>query len=222
MGHRFADIAFTPAVQRQQEHYGSRPQYARMQAGEGTAESLGIHEADFIAAADSFYMATVSETGWPYVQHRGGPRGFVKVLGPTQLAFADFRGNRQYISAGNAAGDGRVSIIMLDYERRQRLKLLGHLRFTDVAAADPALVRQVELPDYRARVERLAMIDVVAFDWNCPQHITQRFTRERIEEVVQPLRDRIAQLTAELSAKQLGDVSASLDQQSAQRRTMTS
>ena len=201
MSRSFADIAFTPAVQQLQQRYGSRASYARLQSADGLGGLLGPSEADFIAAADSFYMATVSETGWPYVQHRGGPPGFFKVLQPTQLAFADFRGNRQYVSAGNVSRNDRVSIIVMDYELRQRLKLLGHVRFIDVAKADPALVRQVDLPGYRARVERVALIDVVAFDWNCPQHITQRFKQERIDEARQPLFDRIAELEEQLNAK---------------------
>ena len=199
MTHRFADIAFTPAVQSLQERYGSRSQYARMQAKAGPAE-LGAYESEFLAAADSFYLATVSETGWPYVQHRGGPRGFLKVLSSRQIAFADFRGNLQFVSAGNAAGNDRASIIVMDYARRRRLKLLGHLRFVAVAEADPVLVRQIELPGYRARVERVALIDVAAFDWNCPQHITQRFTLDQVEEAAKPLRDRIAALEEELRA----------------------
>ncbi len=201
MSRSFANIAFTPAVQQLQQRYGSRASYARLQSADGLDGLLGPTEADFIAAADSFYMATISETGWPYVQHRGGPPGFFKVLSPTQLAFADFRGNRQYVSAGNVSRNDRVSIIVMDYELRQRLKLLGHVRFIDVAEADPALVRQVDLPGYRARVERVALIDVVAFDWNCPQHITQRFTQERIDEARQPLLDRIAELESRLNAK---------------------
>lgn len=199
MRHLFADIAFTPAVQAMQEHHGSRSQYARRQAQEGNA-GLGPHESDFLAAADSFYLATVSETGWPYVQHRGGPRGFIKVLSPRQIAFADFRGNQQFVSAGNAAGNDRASLIVMDYVNRRRLKLLGHLRFVAVGQADPGLVRQVELPGYRARVDRVALIDVVAFDWNCPQHITQRFTLDEVEEAATPLRDRIAALEEELRA----------------------
>jgi hypothetical protein len=196
----FAEIAFTPAVQALQELHGSRRQYARIQARAEPDARLGPHESEFLAAADSFYLATVSETGWPYVQHRGGPRGFLKVLSPRQVGFADFRGNVQYVSAGNAAGNDRVSIIVMDYVHRQRLKLLGHLHFVAVADADPALVRQVELPGYRARVERVALIDVVAFDWNCPQHITQRFTLDQVEESARPLRERIAVLEEELRA----------------------
>jgi predicted pyridoxine 5'-phosphate oxidase superfamily flavin-nucleotide-binding protein len=200
MTHGFADIAFTPAVQALQEKHGSRAQYARMQALASGNASLGPRESAFIAQADSFYLATVSETGWPYVQHRGGPRGFLKALSPTQLAFADFRGNRQYVSAGNVARDDRASLIVMDYANRQRLKLLGHLHFVDVAQADPALVTAVELPDYSARVERVAIVDVEGFDWNCPQHITQRFTLEQVEAASRPLRERIAALEAELRA----------------------
>jgi predicted pyridoxine 5'-phosphate oxidase superfamily flavin-nucleotide-binding protein len=181
MSHRFADITFTPDVQKLQEQHGSRTQYARMQANAGPNDALGAPEAEFLAEADSFYLATVSATGWPYVQHRGGPIGFVKVRSPTQIAFADFRGNVQYVSAGNVVHDDRVSIIVMDYANQRRLKLLGHLRFVDVADADPALVRQVELPGYRARVERVAIVDVAAFDWNCPQHITPRYTLAQVE-----------------------------------------
>jgi predicted pyridoxine 5'-phosphate oxidase superfamily flavin-nucleotide-binding protein len=196
----FGEIAFTPVVQALQEVHGSRAQYARMQARADPDAGLGPHESEFLLAADSFYLATVSETGWPYVQHRGGPRGFLKVLSPQQIGFADFRGNQQFVSAGNAAKDDRVSLIVMDYVQRRRLKLLGHLRFVAVADADPALVRQVELPGYRARVDRVALIDLAAFDWNCPQHITQRFTLDQVEAAARPLRERIAELEEELRA----------------------
>jgi hypothetical protein len=196
----FAKIAFTPSVQALQEAHGSRAAYARVQADSGPAEGLGPRETTFLANADSFYMATVGESGWPYVQHRGGPRGFLKVISPTRIAFADFRGNRQYVSAGNASRDSRASIIVVDYATQRRLKLLGRLRFEDVGAADPELVFAVELPDYRARVEHVVVIDVEAFDWNCPQHITQRFTLAEIDAMSKPLRDRIAQLEADVVA----------------------
>jgi predicted pyridoxine 5'-phosphate oxidase superfamily flavin-nucleotide-binding protein len=206
MRHRFADIAFTPAVQALQQRHGSRASYARMQARAGHDE-LGPDEARFLAEADSVFIASVSETGWPYVQHRGGPRGFIKVLGPTQIAFADFRGNRQYVTAGNTATNDRVALIVMDYVEQQRLKLLGHLRFVDLAEADPELARQVELPGYKAKVERVALIDVAAFDWNCPQHITQRFTLEQVEEATRPLRERIRELEARLAAEVRADQS---------------
>ena len=177
----FADLAFTRAVRAEQERHGSREAYARAAAKLG-AEGLGPDEAEFLAAADSFYLATVGETGWPYVQHRGGPRGFLKRISPSRIAFADFRGNRQYVSVGNASMDDRASMIVMDYVHRRRLKLLGRLRFHDLAVAEPALVSAVALPGYRARAERVAVFDVEAFDWNCSQHITQRFTKEGADE----------------------------------------
>jgi len=173
----FADIAFTPTVQGLQQRDGSRAQYARMQARDTADAALGEDEVEFLGRADSFYLATVSETGWPYVQHRGGPRGFLRVLSPTRIAFADFRGNRQHVSEGNVARNDRAAIIVMDYENRQRLKLLGHLRFVDIAEAEPALARAVRLPGYAAKVERVALIDVAGFDWNCPSHITPRQRR---------------------------------------------
>jgi uncharacterized protein len=202
MPYHFADLAFTPSVQALQEKHGSRAQYARMQArsdGEQT-QLLGPDESAYLAQADSFYLATVSETGWPYVQHRGGPRGFLKVVSPSRLAFADFRGNRQYVSAGNVAHDDRAALIVMDYANRQRLKLLGHLQFVDVEAAAPELVQAVTVPGYRARVEGVALIEIEALDWNCPQHITQRFTLEQVEEATRPLRERIAELEAQIGA----------------------
>jgi len=196
----FAGIAFTPAVQALQAAHGSRAAYARMPEDLPSGEGLGAREIEFLQHADSFHMASVGATGWPYVQHRGGPRGFVKAISPMQIAFADFRGNRQYVSAGNVTSNDRVALIVMDYANRRRLKLLGRLRYDDVGSADPELVFAVELPDYRARVERIAVIKVEAFDWNCPQHITQRFTLEEIEAASRPLHERIAQLEAEIAA----------------------
>ncbi len=200
MSHRFADIAFTDAVKAAQEQYRSRSQNDRLQRAGGPNDELGAAEAAFIAERDSFYMATVSETGWPYVQHRGGPPGFLKVLDRRTLAFADFRGNTQLVSAGNAAGDDRVSLILVDYRHRQRLKVLGHIRFEDARHASAQALKAVELPDYRARVERVAVISVEAFDWNCPQHITPRFTEAEVRAALQPLRSRIAELEARLAS----------------------
>lgn len=171
----FGEIAFTRAVQAAQERDGSRDAYARVADASRRPAGLGPAEADFLRATDSFYLATVSETGWPYVQHRGGPRGFVKIVSPARIAFADFRGNRQLVSVGNVSRDDRASMIVVDYVNRRRLKLLGHLSFSDLGEADPELVLAVELPGYQARVERVAVFDVEAFDWNCPQHITPRF-----------------------------------------------
>ena len=195
----FGDIAFTPAVQALQTAHGSRGAYARMAAA-GAGDGLGEREAAYLANADSFFLATVGETGWPYVQHRGGPRGFLKVVAPARLAFADFGGNRQFVSTGNVSRDDRASIIVMDYVRQQRLKLLGRLRFADVGDAAPELVFAVELPGYAARVERVAVFDVEAFDWNCPQHITPRYTLAEIEAASQPLHERIAALEGEVRA----------------------
>lgn len=200
MSHRFSDIVFTEAVKAVQEQYGSRPQNERLQQLGRQQDEFGDAEAVFIASRNSFYLATVSETSWPYLQHRGGPPGFVKVLGPTTLAYADFRGNTQLISAGNAAGNDRVALILMDYAHRRRLKVLGHIRVEDASTAAPELLAAVKLPDYRARVERVAVIEVAAFDWNCPQHITPRFTEAEVSAAMQPLHDRIAVLEAQLSA----------------------
>jgi hypothetical protein len=199
MTHRFAEIAFTDAVKAAQARDGSRAQYQRMTERGGPNAELSARESDFIAARDSFYLATVSATGWPYVQHRGGPPGFLKVIDPHTLAFADFGGNRQFISVGNAATNDRVALFLMDYPHQTRLKLLGRLRMFDLGDAPPEAVFEVELPDYPARIERVAVIDVAAFDWNCPQHITPRFTESEVRAAAQPLHDRIAALEAELA-----------------------
>jgi predicted pyridoxine 5'-phosphate oxidase superfamily flavin-nucleotide-binding protein len=198
MGHRFAEIAFTDRVKAVQDAQGSRAAYARFEGGESNHDRLGPAEAAFIAARDSFYMATISETGWPYVQHRGGPPGFLKVLDERTIGFADFRGNRQYVSVGNLTADDRVAMILVDYPRRRRLKILGHAR--PVTAGDePATVQRLAVAGYPAKVERGLVIAVEAFDWNCPQHITPRFTEAEIAAAVAPLHSRIAELEAALA-----------------------
>ena len=175
----FGDIAFTRAVQSLQAQDGSRAAYARMQASPAP-EELGVAERTFLAEADSAYLATVGETGWPYVQHRGGPPGFLRVVAPALIAFADFRGNRQHVSEGNASVNDKASMIVMDYAARRRLKLLGHLRFVPIDEAEPGIAQAIALPAYRARIERAALFEVVAFDWNCPQHITPRYTLAQI------------------------------------------
>ena len=197
MGHRFAELAFTPTVMAVQEHEGSRDSYRRLEGGEAHHDRLGPAEASFIAARDSFYMATVSETGWPYLQHRGGPRGFLKVLDEGTIGFADFRGNRQYVSVGNLLGDDRVALILVDYPNRRRLKILGRARA--VTMDDAAKLGRLDLPGYRAKVERGLLIAVETFDWNCPQHLTPRFTTEEIAGAVALLHARIAELEAALA-----------------------
>jgi uncharacterized protein len=199
MTHRFADIAFTDAVKAAQAHYGAREQAARMAQHGGPNDRLGAREIEFIAARDSFYLATVSETGWPYVQHRGGPAGFLKAVDAQTLAFADFGGNRQFVSVGNAMRNDRVSLFLMDYANRRRLKLLGHLAMVDFADAPPALAAQVALPGYAAKIERLAVIRVEAFDWNCPQHITPRRSEAEWRSATQPLLERIATLERALA-----------------------
>jgi len=183
MSHQFAEIMFTGDVKAAQEHYGSRERLQRFADMTGPNVELSEREADFIAARDTFYIATVNADGWPYVQHRGGPPGFLRVLGPSQLAYADFRGNTQLVSVGNVTSNDRVSLILMDYPNQRRLKILGHLRFEDAQAAPSKDLATVELPDYRARVERIAYIDVAAFDWNCPQHISKRYTESEFEQL---------------------------------------
>ena len=176
MTHRFADITFTDSVKATQLDYGSRSNNERLQNHAGPNDQLGAKEAAFIALRDTFYLATVNEDGWPYVQHRGGPAGFLKVLEPNQLAYADFRGNTQLISVGNASRNDRCSIILMDYPNRRRLKILGHMQVKDARQLEADAVSTVSHPEYKAKIERIVLIDVVAFDWNCPQHITRRYT----------------------------------------------
>ena len=173
---RFADITFTASVRAAQEQYGSRDRNQRMQTIAGPNDQLGARESDFIAQRDTFYLATIGETGWPYVQHRGGPAGFLRVLEPNRIAYADFRGNTQLVSVGNVSVNDRCSLILMDYPNRKRLKILGHMRVEDAATVAAPTLAAVDLPGYKAQVERVVFIDVVAFDWNCPQHITQRYT----------------------------------------------
>jgi predicted pyridoxine 5'-phosphate oxidase superfamily flavin-nucleotide-binding protein len=196
MGNKFAEIAFTPSVLAVQKRMGSSKYYDKMLGGESYNQELGPDETAFISLRDTFYMASVSETGWPYVQHRGGPPGFIKVLDETTLGFADYRGNRQYISVGNVLKDDRVAIIFIDYPNRTRLKLLGRARIVD--ADESELLAALDMPAYRARVERGFVIKVAAYDWNCPQHITPRFTQAEIEAVMGNLKQRIADIEAEL------------------------
>ena len=189
MSHAFANIAFTPAVREAQARDGSRAQYARaFDAGDDVRNAgLGPDEAAFIQAQRSFYMATVSETGWPYVQHRGGAPGFLKVLDPKTLSFVDVPGNRQFISVGNLATNDRVALILVDYAHRQRMKLLGRLSVHDAPSA--------------GRSVREMVIHVEAFDWNCPQHIPVRFEAEDVQRALDERDARIAQLEAELARK---------------------
>jgi len=198
MSYKFLDIAATPSVRAAQAANGSRDMWENFK-GHRTFDRFTENEAAFIAARDSFYMATVSETGWPYVQHRGGPRGFLKVLDDKTLGFADFRGNLQYISVGNLAADDRAALILVDYPNRARLKILAHVEVRSIAA-DSELAARLSLPGYKGKPERALLLHLETFDWNCQQHITPRFAIDEIEAAVLPLQARIAQLEAENQA----------------------
>lgn len=201
MPNAFSEIAFTPTVRAAQELDGSRGRFAHNEDRneELTNYELGEQESEFISAQRSFYMASVSETGWPYVQHRGGPRGFLKVLDPQNLAFADFAGNRQLISVGNVAANDRVALILVDYALRIRLKVLGHLSVRSLSADDP-LTGVLLTPGYRARPQRVMTIRVEAYDWNCPQHIPVLIEADQVERILAERDKRIAELEGKLDA----------------------
>lgn len=196
MARNFGSLVFTPLVKALQEKYGSRRQYARMAMGDGTPDRLGAEEVAFIGERDSFYMATVGATGWPYIQHRGGPEGFLKVIDSQTIAFADFRGNKQYISTGNLASDDRVALIMVGYPGQARLKVLGRVQIFEDEAARQWIERLRE-PGAKDVIERAYVIRVEAFDWNCPQHITPRFTKEQIRNALAPFERRLEELERE-------------------------
>ncbi len=197
MSRAYYDIAFTPAVHAMQARMGSRSTYAPLDHTDDRRDSLTADEADFIQARDGFYQASVGESGWPYVQYRGGPAGFLKVLDDRTIGYADFRGNVQYISVGNLQGNNRVALMLMDYARRRRLKILGRVRLVD-RSNDPALMARLAMPNYQANVERAVIITVEGYDWNCPQHITPRFTEAEIEEGIAPLHEEIERLRTAL------------------------
>jgi hypothetical protein len=190
MAGRYLETYFTPKVLAAQQLYF---ECLRSIPSQPERDALTNDERAFIEARDSFYMATVNENGWPYVQHRGGNPGFLRVVSTTQLAFADYKGNRQMLSTGNLAANDRVALFLMDYPRRERLKILGHARVED-ARRRPERVRQFADPEVRAIVERVFLIEVVSFDWNCPKYITPRYTAAEVEEAVAPLKTRISEL----------------------------
>jgi predicted pyridoxine 5'-phosphate oxidase superfamily flavin-nucleotide-binding protein len=194
MADKYRDLMFTESVRRAQEKYFGRSQ--RVGAAPDRDE-LTPEEIHFIQARDSFYMATVTETGWPYVQHRGGEPGFLRVVSPRQLAFADYQGNRQMLSTGNLAANDRVALFLMDYPQRTRLKILGHARVED-ARDHPEWVAQFAEAETRRIVERVLFIEVASYDWNCPKYITPRYTAAEVEAAIAPLRQRIAELEAKL------------------------
>ena len=195
MPYGFLDIALTPSVRAAQIAMGSEQMWHDF-PGHRAFDRFTPDASAFIAARDSFYMASVSETGWPYVQHRGGPRGFLKVVDDKTLAFADYRGNRQYISAGNLAADSRAALLLMDYPTRTRLKIYAHVE-TLTLDGDPALSKLVAAEAGKARPERIVRLRLEAFDWNCPQHITPRFTEAEIAPAVQKLREHLVELEAD-------------------------
>lgn len=193
MAYGFLEIAGTPSVKAAQEENGSAELFARFK-GDRTYDRFSDAEAQFIAARDSFYLATVSETGWPYVQHRGGPPGFLRLIDERTLAFADFRGNRQYISLGNLTANDRAALILMDYPHRQRLKIYARI---EVKEPHGELASRVLLPDYKAKPERIIVLHLQAFDWNCQQHITERFSAAELAPALAPLRQRLDVLEGE-------------------------
>lgn len=198
MAYGFLEIATTPGVRAAQEAMGSDHVWRDFK-GDRAFDRIGPAEAGFIAERDSFYMATVSETGWPYIQHRGGPAGFLRVLDERTLGFADFRGNRQYISLGNLSGNDKVALILMDYRSRSRMKIYSTIEVRDLEA-DPGLAAQLATPGYRGRAERGFLVHLRHFDWNCPQHITPRFTEAELAGLLSPMRERLEALEAENAA----------------------
>ncbi|MEO6741250.1 MAG: pyridoxamine 5'-phosphate oxidase family protein [Chthoniobacteraceae bacterium] len=195
MAAKFMQLVLTPAVQAAQERYFGKHQSV---AEAPERDPFTGDEAAFIAARDSFYMATTNSDGWPYVQHRGGPAGFLKVLGPHQLGFADFKGNRQVLTTGNLDGDDRVALFLMDYPNRERLKILGHARVLDARDNAELADQLTPTPELRSRIERIFLIEIVSYDWNCPQYITPRYTEAEVEAHIAPLKARIAELEMRL------------------------
>jgi predicted pyridoxine 5'-phosphate oxidase superfamily flavin-nucleotide-binding protein len=198
MSNKFYDLTFTPDVKAAQEHYGSRRRYERIE-NSALAQNAILTDAeiDFIEQRDGFYLATGGEGGQPYIQFRGGRRGFLKILDEQTLGFADFRGNLQYISAGNLRSNGKVALFLMDYANRQRLKILAEAEVKD-AAEVPELIEKLRDENYEAKIERAIILHVKAFDWNCPQHITPRYTMEEVKAMIQPLNEYVRELETEI------------------------
>lgn len=196
MGKSYASLMFTPGVKQQQLIHGSRNHYERLENRAGPEDRLFAMEREFISTRDSFYMASIAETGWPYVQHRGGPPGFVHVLDDQRIAFADLRGNRQYISVANLLNDERVFLFFMDYPRRARLKVAGHAEIHEGPGSE-SLLEQLSPDHGKVPVERAIVIRIAGVDWNCSQNITPRFTEEDIIAMTSPFRERLETLEAE-------------------------
>jgi predicted pyridoxine 5'-phosphate oxidase superfamily flavin-nucleotide-binding protein len=197
MSRSFAERAFTPLVKKQQEQHGSRRQYARMEEIGEAGDRLTDFEREFIAGRDGFYMASTGETGWPYIQYRGGEKGFLHVLDDQTLGFADLRGNKQYITMGNLEHDDRVALFFMDYAHQLRLKILGRAVVHESDAAAAELIAKLKVPGEKTPTEHAVVIHVEAFDWNCPQHITPRYTQEELAATLEPIRKRMEALENE-------------------------
>lgn len=197
MGRRFAELAFTPLVKEQQQLHGSRHLYERVEHSPDPGDRLGPDEQAFIRARDGFYMASVSETGWPYIQFRGGSPGFLHVVDDQTVGFADLRGNRQYISTANLQHDDRVALFLMDYPAQSRLKILGRVRILEGDAEAGELIETLRVPEEKTPPERAVLIHIEGFDWNCPQHITPRYAEAELTEILAPMRLRLEALEAE-------------------------
>lgn len=195
MAKNFAEIAFSDAVKELQEQHGSRKGYERMEKF-NVVDGLSQNEKDFIEDRDSFYLASIGEKNFPYIQHRGGPKGFVKVIDKDTIGFIDFSGNKQYISVGNFATNNKVALIMMDYPARARLKIFAKAEIIELQD-NPELLSRLDLGDYQYRPERMMIFHIEAYDWNCPQHIVPRFTIDEIQKALQPQLNKIEQLEKE-------------------------
>lgn len=195
MAQTFLKTLFGPRARALQECDGSRAAYARMEADAGAFDLLTDREWAFLAARDSFYIASRSESGWPYVQHRGGPAGFLRRISGNRIGFADYRGNRQFLSTANLAADERVCLFLMDYPARRRLKMIGHAQISE----DPETIAALTMPGYAGEPQRAFLIDIIGFDWNCAQHITPRFTEAQITEGSRPLVEELERLRARVS-----------------------
>ena len=198
MANKFHDIAFTDAVKAVQERYGTRRHYAKLEGRPDSNDKIGDAETDFIESRDGFYLATANKDGQPYIQFRGGRAGFLKVLDDRTIGYADFRGNLQYISVGNASVNAKVALFLMDYPSRSRLKILGEIEFFE-ASGRPDLIEKLADPTYEAKVERAAVIHVKGLEWNCPQHITPRYTMDEVKAMIQPVYEHIESLETELA-----------------------
>jgi predicted pyridoxine 5'-phosphate oxidase superfamily flavin-nucleotide-binding protein len=196
MAKNFGAIAYSDAVKEMQEKLGSRSTYARMER-DTYVDGLTDNEVDFIGQRDSFYMASIGENGFPYIQHRGGPKGFLKVLDPKRIGFIDFKGNMQYITVGNLATNNNVALIMVDYPARARLKIYAKAEIVELKD-NPTLYDLLYLNEYKFKPERMMILNIEAYDWNCPQHIIPRYSAEEIEQAFAPQRKRMAQLEEEV------------------------